>query len=232
MDPELIPTEELAQLYFDRLALPARSGSAAHKAALARAHELRKFEIENYWRRSSYFWGFQLVAFGALALTAKDGRFYPPIVVVVSVFGALAALTGILTARGSKFWQANWEAHVDFLEMAVEGKLHTTALIEGDVSFSVSRVNERFLEVLFIGWLTAFVAAAATLLFPQLLELDVGIASLIQIGAPLLALGAGAARLIRGQKSHLRGRAFDRRTMKEWDDRPKHRGANNTPEGS
>ena len=217
MDQELIPNKELTQSYFGRLALPTRSASAARKAALARAHELRKFEIENYWRRSSYFWGFQLVAFGALALTAKDGRFYPPIVLVVSVFGALAALTGILTAKGSKFWQANWEAHVDFLEVAVEGKLHTTALTDGDVSFSVSRVNERFLEVLFSGWLMAFVAAASTILFPQLLELNAGTASLIQIGLPLLAFGAGATRLIRGQRSRLRGRAYDRRTMKEWE---------------
>jgi hypothetical protein len=216
MDPDPLSAEDLEQRYFARLGLPAQDARAGHIAALARAHELRKFEIENYWKRSSYFWGFQLVAFGALALTAKDGRFEPPIVLIVSVLGALAALTGVLSAKGSKFWQANWEAHVDFLEPWIEGNLHTTALMDEKVSFSVSRVNERFLEVLFVGWLSAFVAGAAALAFPQLLALDHGTASLIQIGAALIALMAGAAWLIIGQKSRLRGRAFNRRTMEEW----------------
>lgn len=216
MEQDPISTEQLEQRYFDRLALPTVGVAAAHKAALERAHELRKFEIENYWKRSSYFWGFQLVSFGALALTAKDGRFNPPIVLIVSVLGALAALTGVLTARGSKFWQANWEAHVDFLETAVEGNLHTTALVDEKISFSVSRVNERFLEVLVAGWAGAFIAAAATLIFPKLLKLGHLTASLIQIGAPLLAFVAGASWLIVGQKSRLRGRAYIRRTMEEW----------------
>ncbi|MDQ4086840.1 MAG: hypothetical protein M3177_02310 [Pseudomonadota bacterium] len=218
MDRQPISAEELAQRYFKRLALPVREGSEAHKAALARAHELRKFEIENYWKRSSYFWGFQLVSFGALALTAKDGQFHPPIVLVVSVLGALAALTGVLSARGSKFWQANWEGHVDFLETAVEGNLHTTALVDKEISFSVSRVNERFLEVLLVGWALAFVSAASTLVFPQLLNLDHLTASLIQIGAPFVSFVVGASWLIVGQKSRLRGRAYIRSTMEEWRD--------------
>lgn len=204
---------DVAKRYFDQLALPSEQASAPHRAALARAHELRKFEIENYWKRSAYFWGFQLVSFAALALSAKEGRFYPPIVLLVAVLGALAALTGVLTAKGSKFWQANWEAHVDFLESAVEGRLHTTALVEKTLSYSVSRVNERFLEVLLVGWAIVFLTAAAVLAVPSLLELNASTAAAAQITLPLIAFIAGAWRIVRGQKSELRGRAFKRDDM-------------------
>ena len=202
--------------YFERLSLPGDNPSDAHKSALTRAHELRRFEIENYWKRSAYFWGFQLVAFGALALTAEDGRFNPPIALLVSVLGALAALTGALTARGSKFWQANWESHVDYLESAVEGNLHKTVLMDNQVSFSVSRVNERFLEVLFAGWCCALIASALTLLFPELLNLDQSTASGIHIAVSFLAFVAGVVWLTAGQKSLLQGRTYNRQTMEEW----------------
>lgn len=203
--------------YLKRISLPTKKEGESQKAALERAHELRKFEIENYWKRSSYFWGFQVISFGALALTAKDGRFYPPVVLIVSVLGALAALTGVLTARGSKFWQSNWEAHVDLLETEVEGNLHKTALIEGrNVSFSVSRVNERLLEILMTAWIAAFIVASTTLVFPHLLELDYMTASAIQILLSLTAFLIGAGYLIIGQKSKLRGRAYLLQTMEEW----------------
>jgi len=205
-----------SQKYFNRLQLPGREASPAHKAALARAHELRKFEIENYWKRSSYFWGFQLVAFGALALSAKDGNFRPQVVLIVAVLGALAALTAILSAKGSKFWQENWEAHVDFLEVAVEGRLHTTALLSDTVSYSVSRVNERFLQMLLAGWIVAFIAGGLSLWFPQLMSLEYRTATIIQIAVPALTLVGGSLLLLVGQKSDLRGRAYNKRTMEEW----------------
>jgi hypothetical protein len=204
------------QKYFSRLQLPGSDASPAHKAALARAHELRKFEIENYWKRSSYFWGFQLVAFGALALSAKDGKFHPQIVLIVAVLGALAAFTAILSAKGSKFWQENWEAHVDFLEVAVEGQLHTTALMAKTLSYSVSRVNERFLQLLLTGWIVAFGAGSLTLWFPGLMSLEYRTASILQIAIPAVALVGGILLLRIGQKSDLRGRAFDKVTMEEW----------------
>lgn len=205
--------QEREDRYFSLLALPKGEAPESHKAALDRAHELRKFEIENYWKRSSYFWGFQLVAFGALALVAKDGKFHPPFVLIVAVLGALTALTGLLTAKGSKFWQANWEAHVDFLEKKVEGNLHTTALSETKIQYSVSRVNERLLEILLAGWLLAFAAASAVLVWPQLLSLTPDEARIWQIAIPALVLILGFFRLIHGQRSKLRGRAYLRSNL-------------------
>jgi len=205
----------LSKRYFRLLALPETGPSDAHKAALARAHELRKFEIENYWKRSTYFWGFQLVAFTALALAFKDGKFQLPLVIIIAVLGTLTALAGALTAGGSKFWQANWEAHVDYLEDAVEGHLHKIALVEGRLSFSVSRVNRALLQVLCAGWFCAFLAASAALWWPCLIELPARTARIIQIGMPALALLIGAAWITIGNRSDLRGRAYNRKTLTE-----------------
>lgn len=200
--------QERQRRYFQLLDLPLPGASEAHKAALIRAHELRKFEIENYWKRSSYFWGFQLVSFGALALSAREGQFILPAVLVVSVLGALAALAGILTARGSKFWQQNWEAHVDFLEKAFEGNLHTTVLVRTEIQYSVSRVNERFMEVLFAAWILVFGICAALIAFPSLLTLPLCTTRIMQIGIPGAVLFLGALNLTWGQKSDLRERAY------------------------
>jgi hypothetical protein len=89
-------------------------------------------------------------------------------------------------------------------------------LLENEASFSVSRVNERFLEVVLIGWGCAFAVAGAALIWPGLLRLDPMTAAVIDITLSLAAFTAGACRLIRGQKSELDGRAFDRATMKPW----------------
>ncbi|MFX4470324.1 hypothetical protein ABTA54_19660, partial [Acinetobacter baumannii] len=86
----------------------------------------RKFEIENYWRRSTYVWGLQLVAFTALALSVKDREFSGPIVIVVATLGIVSTFAAVLTSKGSRFWQKNWESHVDLLEGEVEGKIHMT----------------------------------------------------------------------------------------------------------
>ena len=39
--------------------------------ALAYALDIRKFEIELYWKRATYFWGFIAAAFAGYALTYK-----------------------------------------------------------------------------------------------------------------------------------------------------------------
>jgi len=36
------------------------------RKALTRAYQLRTFEIEHYWKRATYFWGFQIAIFAAL----------------------------------------------------------------------------------------------------------------------------------------------------------------------
>ena len=42
--------------------------TAECKKALNRAYSLRTFEIEHYWKRATYFWGFQIAIFAAFGL--------------------------------------------------------------------------------------------------------------------------------------------------------------------
>lgn len=114
------------------------------KAALARAHQLRSFEIEHYWKRATYFWAFQVAIFAAFGLLWRQpsANDWSPVTVALAGLGILTAVANTLSARGSRFWQENWENHIDMLEDTIEGRLYKTIwLNNGKVSFSVSRVN-------------------------------------------------------------------------------------------
>src|ERR1017187_9081897 len=99
------------------------------EAARRLAHDIRQFEIELYWKRATYFWAFQLIAFTTLGLLFKDGNIVGlgqlPLgrLLIPAPIGVITALAGYLTARGSKFWQKNWEAHVDLLEDETKKRL-------------------------------------------------------------------------------------------------------------
>ncbi len=153
---------DLRRRYFETLALPnyppAKPPPPSLVNVLDRAHELRKFEIEHYWKRAQYFWGFQVAIFAAFGLLWKETTTSPwqPLAFALTALGLLTAIANTLSAAGSKFWQKNWEYHIDLLEDRVEGRLHKTIWVpEGRVAYSVSGVNQT-LGLCFIAfWLTA-----------------------------------------------------------------------------
>jgi hypothetical protein len=98
--------------------------------ALEHALDIRKFEIELYWKRAAYFWTLIAAAFAgyfailsAVALQDKEYLAY-----IVSCIGILFTWAWFLVNRGSKYWQENWENHVDMLEDSVTGPLYKTVL--------------------------------------------------------------------------------------------------------
>ena len=133
------------------------------KAALERAHEIRKFEIELYWKRANYFWLLQAAVFAAIGLIWKGGADGVPVAVPVALaaLGTVTAAAGWFSAQGSKFWQENWEHHIDMLEDDFEGRLHKTAYVgKYGLRWSVSGVNDRLSICFFVFWL--FLLAAAS----------------------------------------------------------------------
>jgi hypothetical protein len=118
--------------------------------ALERAHDTRKFEIELYWKRATYFWAFNTVIFaGYFAVSNKDNA-SNDLLFAINCLGFLFSSGWYLANRGSKFWQLNWETHVDLLEDKVTGPLYKTTLdppqfrfsnLTGPYAFSVSRLN-------------------------------------------------------------------------------------------
>jgi hypothetical protein len=137
---------ELRDRYFNTLGLQTYGASAKARleAALARAYPQRSFEIEHYWKRATYFWGFQVAIFAAFGLLwrATNADQWTPITVAIAALGFLTGAANSASARGSKFWQENWECHIDMLEDAIEGRLYKTVWLQNrTVQFSVSRVN-------------------------------------------------------------------------------------------
>lgn len=124
---------------------------------LAKAYEvaldIRKFEIDLYWKRSGSFWllvGAIAAALGLLlsgkaesssGILSQRGR---EIVCCLLCFsGATICYAWGLVNKGSKFWQRNWEYQVGILEQEVVGPLYKTVFSAKDdkIMYSVSEIN-------------------------------------------------------------------------------------------
>lgn len=138
------------------------------KSALKDAMDIRKFEIDLYWKRATYFWTFISVIYGAYFyifgkisdITLKQAEFVinPKTLnseylnylaqiteslyiylTVVALLGMIFTLAWHWVNQGSKFWQENWEYQVDSLENLVHGPLYKTIIFDDDVSGVTSK---------------------------------------------------------------------------------------------
>lgn len=141
------PPKSLPDQYFDAIGTRAK---AQLKPALAAAHDIRKFEIELYWKRATYFWLLQAAIFTALGFMwhGQDADSAGLVPLGLTSLGFLTAIASWFAAEGSKFWQENWERHIDILEDNQGVLLHKTAWVGRDgIRWSVSGTN---------GWLNIF----------------------------------------------------------------------------
>jgi len=132
-----------------------RNFTEADKQRIEKAYEqawkAKNFEIENYWKRTIYFWGFQTVIFaGFCTISAQKpiGEDRSLIFCIICV-GFITALAWFLTNKGSKTWQENWENHVDMLEDYVTGPLYK---IISKQSYSVSKINLEISRFIMFLW--------------------------------------------------------------------------------
>ncbi len=119
-----------------------------------RAHEIRKFEIDLYWRRTTYFWTLIAAAFVAFFAiqSAKDlpAPTRSVLSFVVANLGLVFSIGWFFINRGSKFWQQNWEMQVDRLEKhrgenlyrLVLYRPHEDCWLVDPAPFSVSKINQ------------------------------------------------------------------------------------------
>ena len=121
-------------------------GKEKRKGAYEKAHEIRKFEIGLFWQRATYYWAFILAAFtahfallGLLFSSDKRKDFSIPelynlsglslfALVITAFFCFFFSLCWVLMNKGSKFWQKNWEGHIDELEPEFSGELYKVIL--------------------------------------------------------------------------------------------------------
>ena len=99
--------------------------------ALETALEIRKLEIELYWKRTTYFWTLIAAALaGYFAVKNIDGNsteeaFWS---FLIGCVGLIFSIAWFFANKGSKQWQENWENHVDLLEDDVIGPLYKTVI--------------------------------------------------------------------------------------------------------
>jgi hypothetical protein len=161
---ERLPEMGAAQeVYRETLGLLGPGKGIARETALSRAHQIRQFEIELYWKRANYFWLLQAAVFAAVGLTWRADSSLPPFLpVALSSLGILTALGGWLATLGSRFWQRNWEHHIDMLEGEFEGQLYKTVYVEKDgVRWSLSGISEGLAFWFMVFWCFLFFAAAS-----------------------------------------------------------------------
>jgi len=149
--------------------------------ALKCALDIRKFEINLYWKRATYFWTLIAAAFaGYLALASTDVT-RPGLVFLVTCIGFILSTAWYLVNRGSKFWQENWERHVDILENEIIGPLFKTTISKNNFRFlefwsgypySVSKVNQIVSLFVTLVWLGLVIHAFPHCLVSLTIQID------------------------------------------------------------
>jgi hypothetical protein len=133
--------------------------------ALRTAHDIRKFEIELYWKRATYFWTIIGVAFAGFFALGKDGPTDNQ--VIVACVGFVFSLGWYMVNRSSSAWQRNWEIHVDLLEDSITGPLYKTYMsrsryriwrLWSPYAFSPTKVNAILSSFVVAAWLGLLVS--------------------------------------------------------------------------
>jgi len=128
-----------------------------NKEALKQALDIRKFEIDLYWKRATYFWAFVASIFAGYALLkAENKNPDTTLIIAISMLGIIVSFGWILVNKGSKFWHNNWEKHVNRLEKPFTGDLYSNVLEKKLTRFSVSNINLFISYIIFIFWIFIF----------------------------------------------------------------------------
>ncbi|MDQ7101849.1 MULTISPECIES: hypothetical protein [unclassified Serratia (in: enterobacteria)] len=158
--------------------------------AYNKAHDIRKFEIELYWKRSTYFWTFisVLVAVCGVISTAflKDGKFGTELrsfLFCTSILGYFISLHFLITCISGKQWQENWERHIDILESYFSGNIYKLNLVKGDIRYSISLSNEVIASAITFVWIIIIIYSMLDI--PKAI-IWIGVAFLIVITAAYL----------------------------------------------
>lgn len=126
------------------------------KLRLEKILDIRKFEIELYWKRAAYFWTFIAAALTGYGLTitskSPDPNYQTKFQFLLICLGIVFSFAWYLVNRASKFWQENWEKHLDLTEDSIIGPLYKTTInkktyssfwnLTSPYAASVSKINQ------------------------------------------------------------------------------------------
>lgn len=133
------------------------------KEAYDKSHDIRKFEIELYWKRTTYVWtliaalitvcGVLMAGYFRLTLNkeTKDALLW--IVAVIAIFGLFITIISSRILQSGEYWQKNWEYHVNLLEPIFSGKLYGTLLNKSQQRYSIAKLNQFLYVLVLVAWL-------------------------------------------------------------------------------
>lgn len=151
-------SENPIQSYLEEFGVSGEKFQAYPKdSRVAKAYEValdvRKFEIELYWKRAGYFWLLLAALATSLGVIATSGTEQvlgaarrETVSLFISCAGTVLSICWAIVNRASKVWQRNWELQVDVLEDKVIGPLYKTVMYKGGkgqypIHFSISDAN-------------------------------------------------------------------------------------------
>jgi len=137
------------------------------KEAYNKSHDIRKFEIDLYWKRAGYFWTFITTIIAIFGLCIKDKTTdYFILSPVIANLGFITALCFFYVNLSSKYWHENWEHNVNNLEFYVSGNLYKINYSnKTGVTHSVSGVNNELSRLLSVIWYFTFIGSYAYAVF-------------------------------------------------------------------
>jgi hypothetical protein len=142
------------------------------KNAIENALDIRKFEIDLYWKRANYFWLYNVSACTAYFYVISNNNIHkedvPVLTLLITGIGVFLSLCWVCINIASKSYQENWEKHVDLLEDDYMGPLYKRTLgyektgfeklINSKIStYSVSKINLLLSRGIVVTWLLLWI---------------------------------------------------------------------------
>jgi hypothetical protein len=163
----------------------------AYKEAFKAAVDARRLEIENFWRRSLFFWGFIAATYAAFSKAETDFDRS-----ILAHFGFFTSCCWYLINRGSKAWQEIWEQKVVKMERG-ERVYSLTPKIQpkwlGAGAYSVSKITTLLSLVTALGWIALIMRVYAGSHF----RLRIGVASAVTLVLTILLISACRSSALR-----------------------------------
>lgn len=125
--------------------------------ALDKAHSIRMFEIELYWKRATYFFAFFTVVTTAFGFSFSNYR-YTYLAPAIAIVGIVFSCCFYYVNVGSKYWQENWEFLIDKIECYITGNLYKAYFFKSQFTQrpSVSNINIYLSKFIIAVWILLF----------------------------------------------------------------------------
>lgn len=151
--------------YFDRLLGARLTGKkiiepldiTILKEAYDKAHLMRNFEIDLFWKRAGYCFTIMaaLIALcGGLLSSYSKGKNEEllDIILFISFIGVIFTMLSNFMISSGEYWKKNWELHISMLEPLFSGHIYSTHLVSNRVRISITRLTLLFSLVMYACW--------------------------------------------------------------------------------